>query len=462
MSDLGVTPAPAHHGSNGIEQGDTRTIEKEQESLQEDDGSTVDPVTIHVTSDQELEKPLSPDPEQYHEIQISPLPTPQHAPQEQSPTRARSDSQSTMATTNTTRPIPKSSLLFVVSSLESIAASKDARRSKELSDSLQRALNAIKTDANQQHLSPEILFEPLQLASQTPNVQVVTTALDCIGKLISYSYFSLPSQSHDEQEGPPLIEQAIDTICDCFQSEATPVETQLQIVKSLLSAILNDKIVVHGAGLLKAVRMTYNIFLLSKASANQTVAQGALTQMVGTVFERVKLRLELKEARLNAPKPSSDHDSTEDLSAPNGSGIMDGDLLQEQPRDADMDDTETVSSMPSDAPVEKRDAPKITLQSFENRKSFDDGKITEAAPTLVTRIKHRRTTSRHPSGANGAGEHEPATEDEEDEIYIKDAYLVFRAMCRLNTKPLPMEHALDVKSQGMRSKLISLHIIHTI
>ncbi|KAF2402083.1 hypothetical protein EJ06DRAFT_492014 [Trichodelitschia bisporula] len=358
--------------------------------------------------------------------------------------RHRTDSQSTMATTATHRST-RSSLVFVVQSLESISASKEARKNKKLAESLQRALGAIKSDADPSKLSPEVLFEPLQLASEVQTVQVVTTALDCIGKLISYSYFSTPSES-PEQEGPPLIERAIDTICDCFQSEATPVDIQLQIVKSLLAAILNDKIVVHGAGLLKAVRLTYNIFLLSKSTSNQMLAQTALTQMVGTVFERVKTRMELKEARMNS-KPMEKEEDGNGVSEDIGSNMPDED-----------ESSEAASAATSDVhvPTERREAPKITLQSFENRKSFDDAKITESAPTLVTRVKpraHRTVSGHHDS---------EGYEDEEDEIYIRDAYLVFRAMCRLSTKALSVDHALDVKSQGMRSKLLALHIIYTL
>ena len=411
--------------------------------------------------------PMSPPPvPSAHEQTTSP-PIESRTPQSQSlPLRPRTDSNSTTATTSNGQTLARSSLVFVISSLDSIAASKDARRNKSLNESLQRALSAIKGDATNTRLSPEVLFEPLQLASQTPNVQVVTTALDCIGKLISYSYFSMPTEQQSQQDGPPLIERAIDTICDCFQSEATPVETQLQIVKSLLAAILNDKIVVHGAGLLKAVRMTYNIFLLSKSSANQAVAQGALTQMVGQVFERVKFRLELKEARIHAAKTGAEKEEVDEATEAD-------DVVGENAESVNLEDDETngeddsvdgtASTAPSDVPVEKRSGPKITLQSFENRKSFDDAKITEAAPTLVTHVKGRkisRTVSGHEGTPNGTTDH--ADEDEEDEIFIRDAYLVFRAMCRLTTKPLPVEHALDVKSQGMRSKLISLHIIFTI
>jgi brefeldin A-inhibited guanine nucleotide-exchange protein len=379
--------------------------------------------------------------------------------------RTRTDSQSTAATT-ATRPSTRSSLVFVINALETIAASKDARKNKKLGDATANALAAIKKEGDPASISPETLFEPLHLASEAHTVSVSITALDCIGKLISYSYFSAPSESQAENtEATPLIERAIDTICDCFQGEATHPDVQLQIVKSLLSAILNDKIVVHGAGLLKAVRLTYNIFLLSKSSANQQVAQGALTQMVGTVFERVKARLATKEARMNLSRVSlnekTDSDENIQIETEDGSPAA-------VERDANGNDKEQLegeepgeTNEPSDKPVDKHTGPKITLQSFENNMSFNDDRIHDNAPTLVTRIKGK-AASRHVSGVDASPHPEGTDEDEEDEIFVKDAYLVFRAMCRLSTKALAVEHALDVRSQGMRSKLLSLHIIHTV
>lgn len=377
--------------------------------------------------------------------------------------RPRTDSQSTVATTGT-RSSTRSSLVFVITALETIAASKDARKNKKLGDSTQKALAAIKAEGDPSRINPEVLFEPLQLASEAPNVPVSITALDCIGKLISYSYFSVPSEPQaDNTTASPLIERAIDTICDCFQGEATHPDVQLQIVKSLLAAILNDKIVVHGAGLLKAVRLTYNIFLLSKSSANQQVAQGALTQMVGTVFERVKARLAVKEAKLNLSRVSLNEkdasgesvreETDNDTQDVNGSEING----HEGAEDNDIETGE-----PSDKAVDQHTGPKITLQSFENNMSFNDDRIHDNAPTLVTRIKGK-PSSRNVSGQDiSPGAREPSDEEEEDEIFVKDAYLVFRAMCRLSTKGLSVDHAQDVRSQGMRSKLLSLHMIHTI
>ncbi|KAL5116172.1 guanine nucleotide exchange protein for ADP-robosylation factor [Pleosporales sp. CAS-2024a] len=374
--------------------------------------------------------------------------------------RPRTDSQSTVATT-ATRSSTRSSLVFVITALEAVSASKDAKKNQKLGDAASAALAAIRAEGDPARINPEILFAPLQLASEAANVPISITALDCIGKLISYSYFSAPPDPQpDQAETTPLIERAIDTICDCFQGEATHADVQLQIVKSLLAAILNDKIVVHGAGLLKAVRLTYNIFLLSKSSANQQVAQGALTQMVGTVFERVKARLAVKEARLNLSRASLADKDKSDESMPqeaNGSNEAHGEQGQEEPfPDA---------GEPSDVAVDEHVGPKITLQSFENNMSFNDDRIHDNAPTLVTRIKGKpnsRQVSGHdpsPSAQNGSA---PTDEEEEDEIFVKDAYLVFRAMCRLSTKGLSVDHAQDVRSQGMRSKLLSLHMVHTI
>jgi brefeldin A-inhibited guanine nucleotide-exchange protein len=61
-----------------------------------------------------------------------------------------------------------------------------------------------------------------------------------------------------------------------------------------LAAVSQSERPVHQSTLLRAVRTTYNIFLLSGNSANQTIAQGTLTQMVNIVFSRVRLDPKLR------------------------------------------------------------------------------------------------------------------------------------------------------------------------
>ncbi|TVY43770.1 Protein transport protein [Lachnellula occidentalis] len=351
-----------------------------------------------------------------------------------------------------------SSLVFVVSALEAIAASKEAAKKPQLGESVRKALKDIK-EHEPQLPDPEIIFAPLQIATKSGSIPLTTAALDCIGKLISYSYFSVPSSPNADKEASraPLIERAIDTICDCFQGETTPVEIQLQIVKSLLAAVLNDKIVVHGPGLLKAVRQVYNVFLLSKSSANQQVAQGTLTQMVGTVFERVKTRIHMKEARFNLSKldKNAANTSSNTVDAEAAESLNDASGSNE----AEESIAETASEAPSG-----EDGPKLTLKDLEHRKSFDDSQMGEGT-TMVTHVKPAQTSPRSISGQTPPESTEDdglESEDVEDEVYTRDAYLVFRSFCNLSTKVLPPDQLYDLKGQAMRSKLISLHLIHTL
>lgn len=351
-----------------------------------------------------------------------------------------------------------SSIVFVVTALEAIAASKESKR-QPLGDAVQKALKDIK-ESEPNLPDPEVIFAPLQFATQTGNIVLTTTALDCIGKLISYSYFSVPSAPNADREAErtPLIERAIDTICDCFQGETTPTEIQLQIVKSLLAAVLNDKIVVHGAGLLKAVRQVYNVFLLSRSSANQQVAQGTLTQMVGTVFERVKARIQQKESRINLAKLKSDKTGNNSTTTVDAAASMTG--LAENSDAAEANAASTESSEPLNA-EEEDEGPKLTLRDLEHRKSFDDSQMIDG-PTMVTQVKPKTVASSSSENTTNESEDNLDAEDSEDEVYIRDAYLIFRSFCNLSTKVLASDQLYDLRGQPMRSKLISLHLIHMV
>ncbi|KAI2605618.1 Sec7-domain-containing protein [Hypoxylon sp. NC1633] len=359
-----------------------------------------------------------------------------------------------------------SSLVFAVSSLEAVAASKEAQRNKQLAELTEKALKAIK-EGGSQLLDPHVVFAPLQLATKTGSSQLINTALDSIQKLISSSYFSesvtTGATQEDGTEQAPMIDRAIDTICDCFQGETTPVDVQRHIVQALLAAVLNDKIVVHGAGLLKAVRQVYNVFLLSRSPENQQAAQGTLTQMVGMVFERVKTRLHMKEARvsLGKLKHSSSNvtfDQAESVVNGNGIAVEEDEMLDEAISQTPLDIAQSETT--NEAGV------KLTLKDLEHRKSFDDSNLGDG-PTMVTQLKPPKRTARTVSEqtqSDMTSELEETAEslDAEDEVYIRDAYLVFRSFCNLSTKVLPPDQLYDHRGQHMRSKLISLHLIRTL
>jgi brefeldin A-inhibited guanine nucleotide-exchange protein len=228
------------------------------------------------------------------------------------------------------------SVVLISTALETIASSKEARRSVPIRESTQRALELIRS--NQGGDRPREIFEPLRLACETRNEKLMIASLDCISKLISYSFFtedeaqvfhSIPSPppspgptkrdsatggSHPSIPLPSLVDLVAHTITSCH-TESTPDTVCLQIVKALLSLVLSPTVLVHHSSLLKAVRTVYNIFLLSTDQVNQMVAQGGLTQMVHHVFTRCRRETGLKASTDfdtgtgagSAPSPKSEY-----------------------------------------------------------------------------------------------------------------------------------------------------------
>jgi brefeldin A-inhibited guanine nucleotide-exchange protein len=194
--------------------------------------------------------------------------------------------------------------VLITSALETIASSREAKKSTPLRESTQKALELVRADlAGEQ---PREIFEPLRLACETRSEKLMVASLDCITKLISHSFFvddsstllaSLPSpppspgpgrrDSQSSLHEPSLVDIVVHTITSCH-TETSPDTVSLQVVRALLSLVLSATILVHQSALLKAVRTVYNIFLMSNDPVNQTVAQGGLTQMVNQVFARCK------------------------------------------------------------------------------------------------------------------------------------------------------------------------------
>ena len=229
------------------------------------------------------------------------------------------------------------SAVLISTALETIANSREAKRSTPLKESVQRALELVRSGEGGER--PREIFEPLRLACETKNEKLMIASLDCISKLISHSFFveedshrpnftsppPSPGGPNGRQGGsthgahePSLVDIVVHTITSCH-TESTPETVSLQIVKGLLSLVLSTTILVHQSSLLKAVRTVYNIFLLSVDPVNQMVAQGGLAQIMNHVFARCKTDPSLPsfpETGSSTPKndpalsPTSSHQQT--------------------------------------------------------------------------------------------------------------------------------------------------------
>ncbi|KAI0293708.1 hypothetical protein B0F90DRAFT_1897159, partial [Multifurca ochricompacta] len=339
---------------------------------------------------------------------------------------------------------PVSSVL-ITSALETIAASREAKKSAPLRECAHRALELVRADlAGDQ---PHEIFEPLRLACETRSEKLMIASLDCITKLISHSFFiddssphlaSLPSpppspgpgrrDSNSSIPEPSLVDLVVHTITSCH-TETSPDAVSLQVVRALLALVLSSTILVHQSSLLKA-----------------TVAQGSLTQMVNQVFARCKIGL---------PYGNTDHEGVTFVGTSTNSSRR-ASIAPSTP------DSVPASSLPLDdnaagTPASRNSSEGETLAtSASQEERSEQGSPGYKSPEALEAPLRTRSPEHEGLHLNGSTNHGPLTTKD---LFIKDAFLVFRAMCKLTMKPLNTESERDLKSHAMRSKLLSLHMV---
>ncbi|KAG1642506.1 hypothetical protein G6F44_004767 [Rhizopus delemar] len=377
-----------------------------------------------------------------------------------------------------------SSNVFVINALEKISNSKEARRNKSLKEAVSTALNMLKNNepAPEGQTRSSVILIALQAAIDTRSANLMTISLDCLGKFITYNYVA---DMEDEVAQTQVMEKVVDGICDCFIGEETDKKVQLQIIKALLDAVYSTSNPLHLSALLKAVRTTYNIFLLSRNNDNQSVAQITMTQMVDHIFRRVKLNPNVppKQEEQQQQQQQQQEEQQQQEVKENGTGEVEEnsenvqmeteDYQQQIIVEANMARTEMNHKLPSgkNSKDNYQDILKDTANMFqeEEENAVNAGTSDMAAdrndhsqnstPTILNHDEQAASDNRGSFENEGIQKEDSETEAD---LYIKDAILVFRALCKLSKKSIHSEWGNDMRSYSMRSKLLSLHLILTI
>lgn len=256
----------------------------------------------------------------------------------------------------------------------------------------------------------------------------------------------------------------------------------------MLDAVYATNNPVHQSSLLKAVRTTYNIFLLSRNSANQNIAQVTLTQMVDHIFRRIKVNptapsvTSINEMSPTEEKhqPSKTQEESANEHEPHDTSFQEQIIVEANIARSEMDrklpagkasdnseflnDTANVfqdeevsthgnstSNLPSEAAKHDdvsttQSEPDHTSQAEETlaeekkpdttEKESDDGYVF----SLGTRMTNVADIMYSSDVSRGSFENDTiSTMETESDLYIKDAILVFRALCKLSKKPISSE-----------------------
>ncbi|XP_059633998.1 brefeldin A-inhibited guanine nucleotide-exchange protein 2-like [Cornus florida] len=298
----------------------------------------------------------------------------------------------------------------------------------------------------------ELILSPIINACGSGNLKIAEPGLDCVQKLIAHGLLHGES---DPTGGPEakLLAKLIESVCKCKDLGDEGVE--LLVLRTLLSAVTSVSLRIHGDCLLQIVRTCYDVYLESKNAVNQTTAKASLIQMLVIVFRRMEADSStvpvqpIVVAELMEPAEKADADGTmfvqgfitrimQDIDGvlnpgtPKGStsaGVHDGAF-------------ETTPTVESTNPADLLDS---------TDKDMLDAKYWE--------ISMYKTALEDRKGELADGELE---RDDDLEVQIgnklrRDAFLVFRALCKLSMKTPPKEALAD--PQLMRGKIVALELL---
>ncbi|XP_030068916.1 brefeldin A-inhibited guanine nucleotide-exchange protein 2 isoform X1 [Microcaecilia unicolor] len=410
--------------------------------------------------------------------------------------------------------------MFLSRALEKILSDKEVKRSQysQLRKACEVALDEIKSELEKQRhgtstppkanfIEADKYFLPFELACQSKSPRIVSTSLDCLQKLIAYGHIT-GNAPDSGTPGKRLIDRIVETVCNCFQGPQTEDGVQLQIIKALLTAVTSPHIEIHEGTILQTVRTCYNIYLASKNLINQTTAKATLTQMLNVIFTRMENQAlqEAKELEKQHQKPQSptchvtgspkttrvkpnqrwskqsSQEKSVDLT--NGGqehsykdGLESGEeetvrnhihvvlAVEEKPDERNegahkiaeriVEDVVTSAVKEAEEKHGVLETPENTLES-ENEELTSCDRISETVQSngIADDGQSVSSTDNLESDA-GQG---PFVAAKFSHILQKDAFLVFRSLCKLSMKPLG-DGPPDPKSHELRSKVVSLQLL---
>ncbi|KAG7208279.1 hypothetical protein KM043_014522 [Ampulex compressa] len=343
--------------------------------------------------------------------------------------------------------------MFIVRALEKILADRDVKRShlSQLRKSCESALDDLRNEikevpvvqgeevtsnalpqprSDSNVISAEKYFLPFELACQSKSPRIVVTALDCLQKLIAYGHLTgnVPDSTEPNKL---LIVRIVETICGCFMGPQTDEGVQLQIIKALLTVMTSQHVEVHEGTVLLTIRTVYNVYLASRNLVNQTTARATLTQMINVIFARVETQAEEEHVRnemdhQEAPPAACSEHETELVNNEEGSG----DSLRESQVIVKGILDDIVNSVVPEESTNVAASEEASLDQVPTDDNTDEA-VAESDNMVTAKFTH---------------------------VLQKDAFLVFRTLCKLSMKPLP-DGTPDPKSHELRSKILSLQLL---
>jgi len=304
----------------------------------------------------------------------------------------------------------------------------------------------------------ESILTPLINAAGSGVLKIADPAVDAIQKLIAHGFIRGEADPASSASAPEakLLAKLIESVCKCHDLGDEAME--LLVLKTMLSAVTSISLRIHGDSLLLIVRTCYDIYLVSKNVVNQTTAKASLIQMLVIVFRRMEADSStvpvqpIVVAELMEPVEKSDEDNSMTL-------FVQG-FITKIMQDIDGVLNPTTPSGKVSLLGGHDGAFETTTVETTNPTDLLDSTDKDMLDAKYWEISMYKTALEGRKGELVDGEVVERDDDLEVQIGNKlrrDAFLVFRALCKLSMKTPPKEAVGD--PQLMKRKIVALELL---
>ncbi|KAK1801516.1 hypothetical protein P4O66_004578 [Electrophorus voltai] len=376
--------------------------------------------------------------------------------------------------------------MFLSRALEKILSDKEVKRSQhnQLRKACQVALEEIKLELEKQkdgivvppranYVEADKYVLPFELACQSKSPRIVSTSLDCLQKLIAYGHIT-GNAPDSGAPGKRLIDRLVETICNCFQGPQTDEGVQLQIIKALeaqeaekerqrlqppnpVPAPPNPSPTpgqISGSPWSGRSPSEQNCPLSSSPSPLDINTMPPVTQDTTSINGQTdNLKTEEGEATQDSTESSQPGPDTLESGSHVPKSPQEGASEGEQyPLEAEQEEAEPDSGL-GESSVEG-----VGLDQHSDSESKVAPTAVRADAQQMNGVVDDRASVSSTDILDAEAMQGTQTAARFSHILQKDAFLVFRSLCKLSMKPLA-DGPPDPKSHELRSKVVSLQLL---
>ncbi|CAF3428875.1 unnamed protein product [Rotaria sp. Silwood1] len=352
-----------------------------------------------------------------------------------------------------------SKTMFLKRALEKLLSEKDIKKSQyqQLKRACETALTSITKDiqtsrisessilpsTDQQSINAEKYFLPFELACTSNHPRMVDTSLDCLQKLLLHGHL-LGSIADPIDPSKLLIDRIVSTICMCFRGVQTEEQVELQIIKALLTIMTSQVIEIHQRSVLQIIKTCFNIYLTSRSKINEATAQGSLSQMLNGIFSKMEQKMVFLNERRKQYQEDSTIITSNNIDQENVSTIV-NEILDELVERICYDEATQKTKDTTLSTNEIIEDTQATQEEFHNGRSRNGLDSQSTSDPSSTKSTMSNSLSADELSADNS---------------FKNAYYVFRALCKLSDRDIKDKTNTDPKTNlDLKSRIFSLRLI---